>query len=315
MPEMKTWTANGTTFTLPFAPDGFGLGGVCATTDNYDANKAIENGFYTCLANTPDNNWWYVIPLHHLHQAYIRQIAFELQNNDGMATRISWDNGTSWSEWVDFGPRTFAPAGYGLGNYSCYDRTATSKEQLDTFKENGFWSYQSGDGNLSPNHAFGYCYGYTASYTPNYAKQFAFSLTDGTCIERSLISGNWGDWCFQNPPMIPGVEYRTTKRHNGKPVYTKLLSYSPGSFTSEYIYLLHDISNFDTGLSINVSWWRNGVEWRHFPASYHGDARWDGQVYWYGQGKLVFELGEYMLTNIQQSVVNILVTVEYTKTT
>lgn len=30
---------------------------------------------------------------------------------------------------------------------------------------------------------------------------------------------------WENPPMIPGVEYRTSKRHNGLPVYTKLIDY------------------------------------------------------------------------------------------
>lgn len=30
---------------------------------------------------------------------------------------------------------------------------------------------------------------------------------------------------YQNPPMQPGVEYRTTKRHNGQPVYTKLINF------------------------------------------------------------------------------------------
>jgi hypothetical protein len=37
------------------------------------------------------------------------------------------------------------------------------------------------------------------------------------------VSGSWGDFCYENPSMIPGVEYRTTERWNGKPVYTKLV--------------------------------------------------------------------------------------------
>lgn len=32
----------------------------------------------------------------------------------------------------------------------------------------------------------------------------------------------WGDWEHTNPPMELGIEYRTTERHLGKPVYVKL---------------------------------------------------------------------------------------------
>lgn len=33
--------------------------------------------------------------------------------------------------------------------------------------------------------------------------------------------GNWGHWEWVNPPMQLGVEYRTTERYQGKPVYAK----------------------------------------------------------------------------------------------
>lgn len=50
MAEMKTLTINGTPFTLPFAPDGYGLGeyGKLLTSDD-DLNNITENGWY----------WWY----------------------------------------------------------------------------------------------------------------------------------------------------------------------------------------------------------------------------------------------------------------
>lgn len=37
------------------------------------------------------------------------------------------------------------------------------------------------------------------------------------------ISGTLGDFCYENPPMILGVEYRTLERWNDKVVYTKLI--------------------------------------------------------------------------------------------
>lgn len=35
----------------------------------------------------------------------------------------------------------------------------------------------------------------------------------------------WSELEYLNPPMIPGVEYRTTERYNGKPVYAKVVSF------------------------------------------------------------------------------------------
>ena len=81
------------------------------------------------------------------------------------------------------------------------------------------------------------------------------TATDPFLVEDDLLSGNavldqmalWRvsvsgatisaptrvaevEWA--NPPMLPGVEYRTTKRHNGKPVYTKLIDYGKLSTSS-----------------------------------------------------------------------------------
>lgn len=46
---------------------------------------------------------------------------------------------------------------------------------------------------------------------------------------RSRSAGVFGPWEWLNPPMTVGVEYRTTERYNGKPVYTKLVDcgYAP----------------------------------------------------------------------------------------
>ena len=52
--------------------------------------------------------------------------------------------------------------------------------------------------------------------------------TDGNqpySLERRRISGIWKPWEWVNPPMQLGVEYRTTERYKGKPVYTKIISF------------------------------------------------------------------------------------------
>lgn len=40
---------------------------------------------------------------------------------------------------------------------------------------------------------------------------------------REWYEGTWLDWEWENPPMVLGVEYRTTERWSGKAVYTKLV--------------------------------------------------------------------------------------------
>ena len=49
---------------------------------------------------------------------------------------------------------------------------------------------------------------------------------ESTCrLRRVLFRGTWTQWEWVNPPMQTGVEYRTTERRNGKPVYAKLIDF------------------------------------------------------------------------------------------
>lgn len=59
------------------------------------------------------------------------------------------------------------------------------------------------------------------------------------------IAGSWGDFCYENPPMVVGVEYRTTERYNGAPVYTKMIKF--GTLFSS------GVASVPTGLS-NVTY-------------------------------------------------------------
>ena len=40
----------------------------------------------------------------------------------------------------------------------------------------------------------------------------------------NIYNGEFGPWEWVNPPMILGVEYRTTERYLGKPVYVKVVN-------------------------------------------------------------------------------------------
>ena len=52
---------------------------------------------------------------------------------------------------------------------------------------------------------------------------YTFDGLPGYTAQRMLLDGAWGEWEYLNPPMELGVEYRTTERYLGKPVYTKLV--------------------------------------------------------------------------------------------
>lgn len=47
------------------------------------------------------------------------------------------------------------------------------------------------------------------------------------CLEAKRFSkdsgSTWGEWEWVNPPLLQGVEYRTTERYMGQPVYAKLV--------------------------------------------------------------------------------------------
>lgn len=58
-----------------------------------------------------------------------------------------------------------------------------------------------------------------------YANEAASSTLNGTVSQRSQkgASSGWTPWEYINPPMKLGVEYRTTERYLGKPVYVKVV--------------------------------------------------------------------------------------------
>lgn len=122
-------------------------------------------------------------------------------------------------KYVDDG---FAPAGYGLGGNAKYiyptgiDKSTTggwyfidgvSKGVTSTFAG---VSFRNALMRVDPL-ADGYC------------TQTIYPVSSNAIIRRQQNAGVFADWECENPPMILGVEYRTTERYNGKPVYQKLV--------------------------------------------------------------------------------------------
>ena len=112
-----------------------------------------------------------------------------------------------------------APAGFGLGHSVTVDAPIVG--DLDSITLTG-WYYGvpviNGFtfGNTPIMHvAFGYGFASQTAYLIDAASGFGKQLL----LYRTQEAGVWGPWEWINPPMTLGVEYRTTERFNGKPVY------------------------------------------------------------------------------------------------
>ena len=124
-----------------------------------------------------------------------------------------WTYDGSTSRTVNITPDKIgaAPAGYGLGG------VATRTENWDTAIDNGFYFGITN----SPDGAWWYGYAVRDGEDPNRVTQTAYR--EGIICTRTGTVDSLPLWEYGNPPMVPGVEYRAAKRHNGKAVYEKVI--------------------------------------------------------------------------------------------
>lgn len=56
--------------------------------------------------------------------------------------------------------------------------------------------------------------------------QYVIDEQSGSALRRNTVDGGttWNSWEWENPPVADGAEYRTAKRHNGKPVHAKRIT-------------------------------------------------------------------------------------------
>lgn len=125
-----------------------------------------------------------------------------------------------------------APAGYGYGDMpkkildTADDATGSllegalenelAKMSNSTVKQILFYDY--------PNIPGGYCIGTFYRHDADNAALTGvnYNTSAGSFIKKKY-NGVWTPLEWVNPPMVLGVEYRTTERYNDKPVYTKLI--------------------------------------------------------------------------------------------
>jgi hypothetical protein len=110
-----------------------------------------------------------------------------------------------------------APDGYGLGTSTVF------AEDCNKALENGWYHCntvtENAPADLPTNCSFFVMA--KSKGERGQAYQYFFHPSNGCVMQRYTTNGgeSWKEeWA--NPPMIPGVMYRTTERHNGEPVYT-----------------------------------------------------------------------------------------------
>lgn len=119
-----------------------------------------------------------------------------------------------------------APAGFGLGKQN--EAVISSLSELDNTWRNGWYKFQTFNEENIEGHKLGLLY--VNSSTSSVEQIFVPYRNPSRLIRVNHAEDGWGVWEYENPPMVLGVEYRTTERFEGKPVYTMLNNV--GSFPS-----------------------------------------------------------------------------------
>ena len=114
----------------------------------------------------------------------------------------------------------FAPAGYGLGSNS----PGVTESTIDGTVLNGWYAFVPTAFITLCNITFRYGHLHVDNFDGNAARQTLYIINGNNIVLRRERSGGvWGEWECENPPMEVGVEYRTTKRYNGRAVFCKLV--------------------------------------------------------------------------------------------
>lgn len=127
--------------------------------------------------------------------------------------------GKADKQYVDTELAGKAPAGYGLGSEYC-----PTVADLDDFTlVNGVYNVNE----TTANKPSGITYAFLHVFSRYGSKAYVLyeQVARGCILVRHIVNNAAvTDWEWENPPMVLGTEYRTTKRHQGKTVFTKAVS-------------------------------------------------------------------------------------------
>lgn len=184
----------------------------------------LELGYQQTLAHQDENGNW---------------ILNEIPNYAEQLLRCSQSTADASDTYAN-GKTGFAPGGYGLG------ATGIRLNSWNDAKANGFY-YSDGDAPTSA-----WWQGFCVVTNPTSCVVHAYQLSTGgityECRREYTTELGWSPWEWSNPPMSIGIEYRTTERYRGKPVYVKVVDYGEVP-TSGWKSVDHGISNIGSCIS------------------------------------------------------------------
>lgn len=120
---------------------------------------------------------------------------------------------------------TPAPSGFGLG-----ETNSKVVQHCDEAVLPGFYSLDGNENTGYPSEYANFRYG-SLIVNRRYATVFQ-TITQGKITAHRYgttadggATWTFNPWEYENPPMVAGVEYRTTERYKDKPVYKKLVNF------------------------------------------------------------------------------------------
>ena len=246
------------------APAGYGLGEyIGGYTVLEDANTAVLSGWYRVASTTKNYGLPYgIMRVEALSSSRLIQTAITVAT--AKEYRRSCIDGV-WSNWqplvdaigakpIDWMPTAAevgaAPAGYGLGTYSAY-KGITAISEIDSIVTNGKYCITQTIG--SPLSLEGVAFNAfnleVSMINQLWGTQIA-TMLEGYVLRRRCKNGSWEPWEWENPPLFYGVEYRTTEKHNDKPIYVKCVNY--GYIAAGTTTIAHGISSIDDVVGLDI---------------------------------------------------------------
>lgn len=116
-----------------------------------------------------------------------------------------------------------APAGFGLGTTGKV-KTIQAVSELDAILQNGWYAIYASTMQYIGGIPFHSVTLEVSLYNDTQGHQTLRFIGNNTVCRRVMSGGAWGEWEFENPPMVVGTEYRTTERYEGKTVYVKTIN-------------------------------------------------------------------------------------------
>ena len=195
--------------------------------EDYNINNAVNSGFYRLSSNHTNRpqdgscNWGQMIvcrgadTISQIMMPYERSAMYIRSGNPKEVGGVG-----SWNQWNK---------AVMSDSISVTDMVA----DMNNLTTNGW--YHKWSGQSVANCPCEYAGIFVSAKDSGHVTQFCFDYMTQEILRRVRSSGKWEPWEYVNPRGTVGVEYRTTERHLGNAVYTKMVNCGALPFNRESI--------------------------------------------------------------------------------